>query len=76
MKKFGLMIAALVVVAAPSIASAQSVVIERGHQQGYGGHEQGHGARAQLHGDRGYRGHRTHGDKVVIIKKKRHHQGH
>lgn len=69
MKKFGLMIASLVIIAAPSIANAQSVVIERGHQQG-------HGARAQMHGDRGYRGQRPHGDKTVIIRKPRHHQGH
>lgn len=40
MKKFGLMIAAFLVVASPSIASAKSVVIDRG------GRQQGHGARA------------------------------
>ena len=80
MKKFGLMIAAFAIIAAPSLANAQSIVIGGGHQQGYGGgHQQG--ARAQAHGDRhgdrAYnRGHRGHGDKVVIIKKKRHHQGH
>lgn len=76
MKTFGLMIASLVIIAAPSIANAQSVVIERGHQQSYRGHEQGHGARAQMHGDRAYRGQRSHGDKTVIIRKPRHHQGH
>lgn len=87
MKKLGLMIAAFAIIAAPSLANAQSIVIGGGHQQGYGGHQQGYGgghqqgARAQAHGDRhgdrGYnRGHRGHGDKLVIIKKKRHHQGH
>lgn len=75
MKKFGLMIAALVIFAAPSIANAQSIVVGGGHQQGYGGHQQG--ARAQMHGDRhgnrGYnRGHRGHGDKIVVIKKRHH----
>ena len=42
MKKFGLMLAALgaIVVAAPSIASAQTVVIKRGG--GYHGHHHGH----------------------------------
>lgn len=72
MKKLGLMIAAFVIIAVPSVANAQSIVIGGGHQQGSGGHHQG--ARAQVHGDRhgdrGYnRGHRGLGDKVVIIKK-------
>ena len=72
MKKFGLVLAALgaIIVAAPSIASAETVVIKRGgyHQ----GHGHGYGARAEFRGhrDRGYhRGHRGHGNKVVIIKK-------
>ena len=73
MKKFGLVLAALgaIIVAAPSIASAETVVIKRG---GYHGHHQGYGARAEFRGhrDRGYhRGHRGHGNKVVIIKKHR-----
>ncbi len=83
MKKFRLAIAAFLVVASAPIASAQSVVIERGGhgQQGYGSHQQGHSARAQIHGnrhgDRAYsRRHGAHGDNVVIIKKKRYHHDH
>jgi len=77
MKRLGYVIAALgaLIIAAPSIASAQTVVIKRGG--GYHGHHHhGHGARAEFRGhrDRGYHrgsrhGHR--GDKVVIIKKHR-----
>ena len=76
MKKLGLMIATFAILAVPSMANAQSIVIGGGgHQQGHGSHQ---GARAQVHGDRhgdrGYnRGHRGHGDRVVVIKKKRHH---
>ena len=42
MKKFGLVLAALgaIIVAAPSIASAETVVIKRG---GYHGHHHGYG---------------------------------
>ena len=74
MKKFGIILAALgaIVVAAPSIASAQTVVIKRGG--GYHGHHHGHhGARAQYRHDRGYhRGWRHgHRDRVVVIKKHR-----
>jgi hypothetical protein len=74
MKKLGYVIAALgaIIIAAPSIASAQTVVIKRG---GYHGYHHGHGARAEYrsHRDRGWhRGHRHgHRDKVVIIKKHR-----
>ncbi|MBR1276010.1 hypothetical protein [Bradyrhizobium sp. AUGA SZCCT0283] len=74
MKKFGYVIAALgaLIIAAPSIASAETVVIKRG---GYNGHHHGYGARAEYRGhrDRGYhRGWRHgHHDKVVIIKKHR-----
>ena len=74
MKKLGYVIAALgaIIIAAPSIASAQTVVIKRG---GYHGHHHGHGARAEYrsHRDRGWhRGHRHgHRDKVVVIKKHR-----
>ncbi|MBA4037550.1 MAG: hypothetical protein C0480_23445 [Bradyrhizobium sp.] len=73
MKKFGIIMAALgaIVVAAPSIGSAQTVVIKRG---GYHGHHHGHhGARAQYRHDRGYhRGWRHgHRDKVVVIKRSR-----
>ena len=67
MKKFAYVLAALgaIAVAAPSIASAETVVIKRG------GHHHGwYGARAQMHHDRGWHNgwrHR-HADKVVIIK--------
>ena len=75
MKKLGYVIAALgaLIIAAPSIASAETVVIKRG---GYHHGDRGYGARAEFRGhrDRGYHrgwrhGHR--GDKVVIIKKHR-----
>ena len=74
MKKLGYVIAALgaLIIAAPSIASAETVVIKRG---GYHGHHHGHGARAEFRGhrDRGYhRGWRHgHHDRVVVIKKHR-----
>jgi hypothetical protein len=73
MKKFGYVLAALgaIVVAAPSIASAETVVIKHGgYHHGYGAY----GARAE------YREHRDHGwhhgwhghrDNVVVIKKHR-----
>lgn len=71
MKKFGLVLAALgaIIVAVPSIASAQTVVIKRG---GYHGHHQGYGARAQVRGHRDRGWHRGHGHRnnVVIIKKR------
>ena len=67
MKKFGYIVAALatIAIAAPTIASAETVVIKRG-----GGHHDGYrerGARAEFrgHGDH-WRGH--HDKKVVIIK--------
>ena len=46
MKKLGYVIAALgaIIIAAPSIASAETVVIKRG---GYHGHHHGYGARAE-----------------------------
>jgi hypothetical protein len=73
MKKFGYVIAALgaIAVAAPSIASAESVVIKRGAQ-----HHHLLGARAEFreHRDfglrRGWRHH--HADKVMIVKKRHH----
>ena len=74
MRKFGYVLAALgaIAVAAPSIASAETVVIKRG---GYhGGYHHGYGARAEFreHRDRGYhRGWRGHNDRVVVIKKHR-----
>ena len=68
MKKFGLMIAALgaIAIAAPSIASAETIVIKRG------GHHHGYGARAEMHRDHGWhRGHRGP-DRVVVVKKRYH----
>ena len=70
MKKFGYVLAALgaIVIAAPSIASAETVVIKRG------GYHHGYGARAEFgeHRDRGWhRGWRHHNDRVVIVKKHR-----
>ncbi len=49
MKKLGYVIAALgaIIIAAPSIASAETVVIKRG---GYHGHHHGYGARAEYRG--------------------------
>ena len=72
MKKFGYVLAALgaIVIAAPSIASAETVVIKRG---GHDWHH-GYGARAEMH--RGYGWHRGwghhHRDRVVVIKKRYH----
>ena len=65
MKKFGYMIAAVgaLAIAAPSIASAEKIVIKEGH-----GHH-GYGARAEFHRDHGW--HRGH-DKVVVIKRGHH----
>lgn len=71
MKKFGYVLAALgaIVIAAPSIASAETIVIKRG---GHGWHH-GYGARAEMHRDRGWhRGwERRHRDRVVVIKRHR-----
>ena len=66
MKKFGYVIAALgvIAIAAPSIASAETVIIKRG-----GHHHDGYRARAMMHRDHGW--HRGH-DKVVVIKKRYH----
>ena len=72
MKKFGYVIAALgaIVIAAPSIASAETVVIKRG---GYhGGYHHGYGARAEYRGHRGWHEGRHHRDRVVVIKHGRH----
>jgi len=72
MKKFGFIIAALgaIAIAAPSIASAETIVIKRG------GYHHGYGARAEFreHRDHGWhegRRHR-HADRVVIVKQRRH----
>ncbi|MEH2625143.1 hypothetical protein V1292_003198 [Bradyrhizobium sp. AZCC 1719] len=74
MKKLGYVIAALgaLVIAAPSIASAETVVIKkRGYHTGY--HHYPRGARAEFRRDRGWhRGHRHgHRHKTVVIKKYR-----
>jgi hypothetical protein len=73
MKKLGFVIAALgaLVVAAPSLANAETVIIKRG---GYHGHH-GYGPRAEWRGhrDRGWhRGWRHgRGERTVIIKRHR-----
>jgi hypothetical protein len=75
MKKLGYIIAALgaIAVAAPSIASAEDVVIKRG------GEHHHFGARAEFreHRDRGWHEgwrHRDHDRRVVIIKHRHHHE--
>jgi len=72
MKKFGYIFAALgaIAIAAPSIASAEDVVIKRGDRDHH------FGARAEFreHRDRGWHEgwrHR-HADRMVIIKHRRH----
>jgi hypothetical protein len=79
MKKFAYVIAALgaIAIAAPSIASAETVVIKRGDHHQFG-------ARAEFreHRDHGWREHRDHGwhegwrhrdaDRVVIVRHRRH----
>jgi len=72
MKKFGYILAALgaIAVAAPSIASAETVVIKRGDHH----HQMGARAEFREHRDfglhRGWRHH--HADKVVIVKRRHH----
>jgi hypothetical protein len=65
MKKLGFIAAAVaaIAIAAPSVASAEKIIIKRG-----GDHHRW-GARAEFrgHGDRGW--HRGHGSKTVIIKR-------
>jgi hypothetical protein len=65
MKKFGYTLAALaaIAIAAPSIASAETVVIKRG-----GDHHR-YGARAEFREHRDHGWHRGHDKKVVIIKR-------
>jgi len=71
MKKFGYILAAVgaIAVAAPSIASAETVVIKRGAH-----HQMGARAEFREHRDfglhRGWRHH--HADKVVIVKRRHH----
>jgi hypothetical protein len=69
MKKFGYVLAALgaIVIAAPSIASAETVVIKRGgYHHGYGAH-----AEFREHRDRGWHRGYGHHDRVVIVKRHR-----
>ena len=71
MKKFGYVLAALgaIVVAAPSIASAETVVIKNG---GHHGWHRGYGAHAEFREhDRGWHRGWHHNDRVVVIKKHR-----
>jgi hypothetical protein len=64
MKKLGYVIAALgaIAIAAPSIASAEGMVIRHDHD--------GFNARAEMHRDHGW--HRHHHDRVVIVKHRHH----
>jgi hypothetical protein len=72
MKKFGYILAAVgaIAVAAPSIASAETVVIKRGAHH----HQMGARAEFREHRDfglhQGWRHH--HADKVVIVKRRHH----
>ncbi|QQO13300.1 hypothetical protein JJB99_28425 [Bradyrhizobium diazoefficiens] len=70
MKKLGYVVAALgaLVIAAPTLASAETMVIKRGHHHGM------YGARAEYGMHRDYGLHRGwhHRDRVVVIK--RHHR--
>jgi hypothetical protein len=61
MKKLGYVIAALgaMAVAAPSIASAETVIVEGGHH-----HHRDFGARAEMHRDHGWH----HHDRMVIVR--------
>jgi hypothetical protein len=63
MKKLGYVIAALatIAIAAPSIASAETVVVRHGDHHRFG-------AYAQMHRDHGWH----HHDKMVIIKHRHH----
>lgn len=74
MKKLGYVVAALgaLVIAAPTLASAETVVIKRGHHHHHGPY----GARAEYrtHHDHGWHRGYHRGNKVVVIKRShRHH---
>jgi hypothetical protein len=64
MNKLGYVIAAVgaIAIAAPSIASAETMVIKNGHHDRFD-------ARAEMHRDHGPR---HHHDKMVIVKHRRH----
>jgi hypothetical protein len=70
MRKLGYVFAALgaIAIAAPSIASAETVVIKRGHHDSYGARAEYREHHRGWHD--GWR-HR-HADKVVIIKHRHH----
>jgi hypothetical protein len=69
MKKFGYVLAALgaIAIAAPSIAIAETVVVNRG------GYHHGYGARAEFreHRDHGWHRGMGHHDRVTVIKRHR-----
>ena len=71
MKKLGYVVAALgaFAIIAPTMASAERVVIKNGHH--------GYGARAEMreHRDRDHGWHRGwhHRDRVVVVKRNHHH---
>ena len=70
MKKIGFALAALsaIAIAAPSVASAETVVIKRGHH-----HHWGHwgDARAEYRMHRDWHPFHRHHDRVVIVKRHR-----
>jgi len=73
MKKFGYVLAALgaIAIAAPSIASAETVMIKRG------GDHHGYGARAEFrqhreHRDHGWHRGMEHHDRMTVIRRHRH----
>jgi len=84
MKKLGLIAAAVaaIAIAAPSVASAEKIVIKRGGDHHYGsrpdkvviktGRGHGYGARAEYRRHRDYGWHRGHGGKKVVIIKRGH----
>jgi hypothetical protein len=79
MKKSGYVLAALgaIVIAAPSIASAEDIVINRDHHDGYGrDHHDGYGARADFRDHRDHGWHQgwrhRHGDNVVVLRHRHH----
>lgn len=75
MKKFGFVVAAVaaLAIAAPSVASAQSVVIKTGDRGMHRDHHHRYGARAEMHRHHGW--HRGH-KKVIVIKRGHHHHHH
>ena len=69
MKKLGYVVAALgaLAVAAPTLASAETVIVKHGHHGPYG-------ARAEFREHRDHGWHRgPHRDKVVVIKRSHRH---